>query len=176
MRFWIAVLFGVVAPLSMESVNPSPVLAQALDAATETKVLVKFRSAQLAYEQGDFDAALDRLTEIDALAGDDPRPQWQILKIKVLVELKRWEYARDALNVFYELNPIDAEITEIVAAAGEVDSYFAEVREKEEAERQRLEAERLAEDFRDLQFFADPRRRQFQLPAGHQKERNGSVF
>ncbi|MEM9880715.1 MAG: hypothetical protein AAF862_15715 [Pseudomonadota bacterium] len=112
----------------------TPVAAKELDAVTQNAIKVKLINAERAFEQKKYEEALFRVEEIEARAGNVAIAAVQALKARVLVELKRFDGARTALNTLYGLDPSNEDLTKIAPYADRVDQHFFTLKKQQQAQ------------------------------------------
>jgi TonB family protein len=127
----------------MLALGSTGISAQQLDARTISKIKVKFINANNFFEAKDYDKALQKISEVEALLGK-PSATALNLKIKIMVARGQYVKAEQVLDKLYDLSP-NGKVLEDIAV------YSTVIEENIERARRRIEAEKLAQKQRDKQ-------------------------
>jgi hypothetical protein len=93
----------------------APVVAQNLTQAQINRIKVKFRTAQELFDRRQYPEALARVKEIEQLVGSTQIATAQNLKVKILIEMGRFEEAQRELTALYNNPDFSNEIADEIA-------------------------------------------------------------
>lgn len=114
-----------------------------LSNATKNKLKIKLMNAEELYENKEYNASLDKLSEINSLLNGKTYPTILNLEIKNLVALEKYTNAKEKLNKLETFNLRENILTDIASYTNKIDEGVAIETRKKEEELKRLEEERI---------------------------------
>jgi hypothetical protein len=117
-------LFLLITLLSIQLVS-----SQQLDQKTLTRLKVKLKRVQKAYDKSNYQDALDLVKEIEKITSKGSFPDVQNWKVKAMLGMGYYEDAKKELDILYGLNPSDEIIDEMAdyESKFEVEDVFKEI-------------------------------------------------
>lgn len=106
------------------------------DAVTQSKIKVKFFTAEESLKNREYSKALKKVEEIEVLTNGPKSSVVQNIKVKAYIGIGMYERAKKELNLLYKLNPSDDVLKDIANYESSIDDGISE--EKARKERARL--------------------------------------